>query len=206
MTKIKFALFLILPLMIAACQSTKHQTNTSIEQQWQNHRQILEQINSFRVIGTIAHTGTATKSYGRFLIDQQSPDYYEVKLTTPVGTNVLTLKSKPDYAEMIDKSGGYYTDVNVEQLMKKVSNINIPLNSLHNWLKGFSNDSQIDKLDSLGRLVTTSFMQNDNKWQLKIPSYATYTFKNQNIDLPAIIELSQGDELIRLKIIKWTLK
>ena len=129
-----------------------------------------------------------------------------MKLTTPVGTNVLTLKSKPDYAEMIDKSGGYYTDVNVEQLMKKVSNINIPLNSLHNWLKGFSNDSQIDKLDNLGRLVTTSFMQNDNKWQLKIPSYETYTFKNQNIDLPAIIELSQGDELIRLKIIKWTLK
>ena len=40
--------------------------------------------------------------------------------------------------------------------MKKVSNVNIPFNSLHNWLKGYSNSIN-DKLDNSGRLVSTEF-------------------------------------------------
>lgn len=206
MSKIKYVFIFILPFILSACQTTKYQTNVSVEQQWQNHKQVLAQINSFQVNGSIAHIGTKTKSYGRFLITQQSENYYDVKLTTPVGTNILTLKAEPNYAELIDNNDVRYHDVNVELLMKKISNINIPLNSLHNWLKGFSDDSQADKIDSSGRLSSTSFMQNNNKWSLKISSYATYTYKNKKIDLPAIIELSHDDELIRLKISNWILR
>ncbi|WP_294912560.1 lipoprotein insertase outer membrane protein LolB [uncultured Gilliamella sp.] len=206
MYKIKYVFIFILPFILSACQTTKYQTNVSVEQQWQNHKQVLAQINSFQVNGSIAHIETKTKSYGRFHITQQSENYYDVKLTTPVGTNILTLKSEPNYAELIDNNGVRYHDVNVELLMKKISNVNIPLNSLHNWLKGFSDDSQADKIDSSGRLSSTSFMQNNNKWSLKISSYATYTYKNKKIDLPAIIELSHDDELIRLKISNWILR
>jgi outer membrane lipoprotein LolB len=206
MTKIKFALFFILPLMVTACQTTKYQTNASIEQQWQNHKQILEQMNSFQVNGSIAHIGTKTKSYGRFFINQQSKDHYEIKLSTPIGTNILTVRSESNYAELINKNGESYSDTNVENLMKKVSNIDIPLNSLHNWLKGLSDNSQTDKLDSSGRLASTSFMQNNNKWNLKISSYSTYSYKNKDIDLPSNIQLSHNDEIIRLKISNWTLK
>jgi outer membrane lipoprotein LolB len=206
MTKIKFALFFILPLMVTACQTTKYQTNASIEQQWQNHKQILEQMNSFQVNGSIAHIGTKTKSYGRFFINQQSKDHYEIKLSTPIGTNILTVRSESNYAELVNKNGESYSDTNVENLMKKVSNIDIPLNSLHNWLKGLSDNSQTDKLDSSGRLASTSFMQNNNKWNLKISSYSTYSYKNKDIDLPSNIQLSHNDEIIRLKISNWTLK
>ncbi len=206
MSKIKYLFVFILPFILSACQTTKYQTNVSVEQQWQNHKQVLAQINSFQVNGIIAHIGTKTKSYGRFLITQQSENYYDVKLTTPVGTNILTLKAEPNYAELIDNNGARYQDINVELLMKKISNVNIPLNSLHNWLKGFSDDSQADKIDSSGRLSSTSFMQNNNKWSLKISSYSTYNYKNKKIDLPAIIELSHDDELIRLKISNWILR
>lgn len=206
MSKIKYVFIFILPFILSACQTTKYQTNVSVEQQWQNHKQVLAQINSFQVNGSIAHIVTKTKSYGRFIITQQSENYYDVKLTTPIGTNILTLKAEPNYAELIDNNNVRYHDVNVELLMKKISNINIPLNSLHNWLKGFSDDSQADKIDSSGRLSSTSFMQNNNKWSLKISSYATYTYKNKKIDLPAIIELSHDDELIRLKISNWILR
>jgi outer membrane lipoprotein LolB len=195
-----------LPLMVTACQTTKYQTNASIEQQWQNHKQILEQMNSFQVNGSIAHIGTKTKSYGRFFINQQSKDHYEIKLSTPIGTNILTVRSESNYAELINKNGESYSDTNVENLMKKVSNIDIPLNSLHNWLKGLSDNSQTDKLDSSGRLASTSFMQNNNKWNLKISSYSTYSYKNKDIDLPSNIQLSHNDEIIRLKISNWTLK
>lgn len=205
MSKIKYAFILVLPFIITACQITKPKDIASIEQQWKTHQQTLEQINTFRVNGSIAQISEKTRNYGRFLITQQSVNHFEVKLTTPIGTNILTLKSEPDFAELINKNGNRYSDTNIENLMKKVSNVNIPFNSLHNWLKGYSNSIN-DKLDNSGRLVSTEFMQNNNKWNLKIPSYSTYTYKNQKIDLPAIIELNHDGENIRLKISNWILQ
>ncbi|OCG17968.1 MULTISPECIES: lipoprotein insertase outer membrane protein LolB [unclassified Gilliamella] len=206
MSKIKYAFIVMLSLFITACQATKSQSTASIEQQWQVHQQNLKQINAFQVKGSIAYISDKSRSYGRFLITQQSTDNYQVKLTTPVGTNILTLKAEPNSAQLIDRHGGSYQDANVENLMKKISNVNIPLNSLHNWLKGFSDNIYTDKLDNFGRLVSTVFMQNNNKWTLKIPSYATYTYKNQKIDLPATIELMHDDKVVRLKISDWILR
>ncbi|MWN89846.1 outer membrane lipoprotein LolB [Gilliamella sp. Pra-s65] len=206
MSNIKYTFVIILSLFIVACQATKSQNSTSVEQQWQAHQQNLQQINAFQVNGSIAHMSDKSRNYGRFLIIQQSTDNYEVKLTTPVGTNILTLKAEPNYAQLIDKNGGSYQDVNVENLMRKISNVNIPLNSLHNWLKGFSDNINADKLDNSGRLISTTFMQGNNKWTLKIPSYKTYTYKNKKIDLPAIIELTHDDEIVRLKISDWVLR
>ncbi|MWN05316.1 lipoprotein insertase outer membrane protein LolB [Gilliamella sp. Pas-s95] len=206
MSKIKYAFIIVLSLFIAACQSTKSQNSTSVKQQWQAHQQNLQQINAFQVNGSIAYMSTKSRNYGRFLITQQSTDNYEVKLTTPVGTNILTLKAEPNYAQLIDKNGESYQDVNVENLMKKISNVNIPLNSLHNWLKGFSDNINADKLDNSGRLISTIFMQGNNKWTLKISSYTNYTYKNKEIYLPAIIELTHDDVVVRLKISNWVLR
>lgn len=204
--KIKYLLVISLPLLITACQTTKYQTTASSQQQWQMHQQELKQITAFQVKGSIAHIGEKNRSYGRFLITQQSPNRYEIRLTTPIGTNILTLRAEPDYAQLTDSDGGRYDDRNVESLMRRVTNVNIPLESLHNWLKGYSDDPNADKLDNLGRLAATSFMQNNNKWALKITNYDTYTYHNKKIDLPATIELTHKDDLVRLKISNWTLQ
>lgn len=206
MTKINYLFIIVLSLFMTACQVSKQQNSTSIVNQWQNHQHDLEEINTFLVNGSIAHFSNKTRSYGRFLINQQSDDRFDIKLTTPVGTSILSLKVEPNYAQLIDKDGNNYNGNNIEDLMSKVSNVNIPLNSLHNWLKGYSNNSSADKLDKSGRLTATEFIQNNNKWQLKIPSYSTYTFKNKKIDLPSSIELNHNDELIRLKISNWILR
>ncbi|OCG59585.1 lipoprotein insertase outer membrane protein LolB [Gilliamella sp. GillExp13] len=206
MSKIKYIFVFILPLLITACQITKSQNNTSIEQQWQIRQQNLKQINTFQVKGSIAYISDKSRNYGRFLIAQQSTDNYQVKLTSPIGSNILTLNAEPNYAQLVDKDGRNYQDTNVENLMKKISNVNIPLNSLHNWLKGFSDNINTDKLDSSGRLLSTVFIQNNNIWTLKIPSYSTYTYQNKKIDLPATIELTHDDEVVRLKISDWILR
>ncbi len=206
MSKIKYILLVTLPLLLVACQTDKIKNTNSIQQQWLIHQQDLKQVNVFQVNGSIAYFNDNSRNYGRFLIIQQSADNYEIKLSTPVGTNILTLKASNNYAELIDKNGKSYSDTNVESLMSKISNINIPLDSLHNWLKGFSDDVNADKLDSSGRLVASEFMQNNNKWNLKINNYMTRSYKHKNIDLPSIIELTHGDQRIRLKIDNWVLR
>ncbi|OCG00827.1 lipoprotein insertase outer membrane protein LolB [Gilliamella sp. wkB112] len=206
MHKIKYVLLITLSFLLIACQTNKVKNNTSIQQQWHVHQQDLKQVTAFQVNGSIAYFGDNSRNYGRFLIMQQAVNNYEIKITTPVGTNILTLKANNNYAELIDKNGKSYTDKNVEDLMRKISNINIPLDSLHNWLKGFSDDMNTDKLDNSGRLVATEFMQNNNRWNLKINNYMTRSYKNKNIDLPALIELTHGDQRVRLKIDNWVLR
>lgn len=206
MTKIKYIFLIILPLFLVACHSNKIKNTVPIQQKWQEHQQALKQITAYKVNGSIAYFNYNSRNYGRFLIVQNSVDSYEVKFTTPVGSNIFTLKAEPNYVELIDKKGKQYTDNNVENLMKKISNINIPFDSLHDWLKGFSDNTGIDKLDDSGRLASSEFMQNDNQWNLKIPNYMTRKYKNKNIDLPSIIELTHGDERIRLKIENWVVR
>ncbi|WP_430875408.1 lipoprotein insertase outer membrane protein LolB [Gilliamella sp. G0441] len=205
MFKLKYTL-IILPLLLSACHINKNIDNATAEEQWQIHQQDLKQVVAFQVNGSIAHFSDKSRNYARFLILQQSEEMYEIKITTPLGGNIVSLKVNSDYAELIDRDGRHYTDRDVESLMRKISNINIPLNSLHNWLKGFSDDTSNIKLDNSGRLASTEFMQNANKWNLTIPNYMTRKFKSRQIDLPATIELKHGDEKIRLKIDNWILR
>lgn len=205
MFKLKYTL-IILPLLLSACHINKNIDNATAEEQWQIHQQDLKQVVAFQVNGSIAHFSDKSRNYARFFIVQQSEDIYEIKITTPLGGNIVTLKANSEYAELIDRDGRHYTDRDVESLMKKISNINIPLNSLHNWLKGFSDDTSNIKLDNSGRLASTEFMQNANKWNLTIPNYMTRKFKSRQIDLPATIELKHNDEKIRLKIDNWILR
>ncbi len=205
MFKLKYTL-IILPLLLSACHINKNIDNATAEEQWQIHQQDLKQVVAFQVNGSIAHFSDKSRNYARFLILQQSEEMYEIKITTPLGGNIVSLKANSDYAELIDRDGRHYTDRDVESLMRKISNINIPLNSLHNWLKGFSDDTSNIKLDNSGRLASTEFMQNANKWNLTIPNYMTRKFKSRQIDLPATIELKHDDEKIRLKIDNWILR
>lgn len=205
MFKLKYTL-IILPLLLSACHINKNIDNATPEEQWQIHQQDLKQVVAFQVNGSIAHFSDKSRNYARFLILQQSEEMYEIKITTPLGGNIVSLKANSDYAELIDRDGRHYTDRDVESLMRKISNINIPLNSLHNWLKGFSDDTSNIKLDNSGRLASTEFMQNANKWNLTIPNYMTRKFKSRQIDLPATIELKHDDEKIRLKIDNWILR
>lgn len=205
MFKLKYTL-IILPLLLSACHINKNIDNATAEEQWQIHQQDLKQVVAFQVNGSIAHFSDKSRNYARFLILQQSEEMYEIKITTPLGGNIVSLKANSDYAELIDRDGRHYTDRDVESLMRKISNINIPLNSLHNWLKGFSDDTSNIKLDNSGRLASTEFMQNANKWNLAIPNYMTRKFKSRQIDLPATIELKHNDEKIRLKIDNWILR
>lgn len=205
MFKLKYTL-IILPLLLSACHINKNIDNATAEEQWQIHQQDLKQVVAFQVNGSIAHFSDKSRNYARFFIVQQSEDIYEIKITTPLGGNIVTLKANSEYAELIDRDGRHYTDRDVESLMKKISNINIPLNSLHNWLKGFSDDTSNIKLDNSGRLASTEFIQNANKWNLTIPNYMTRKFKSRQIDLPATIELKHNDEKIRLKIDNWILR
>lgn len=209
--KIKHRYLLLFMLFLSGCQTSSPQEQASIQQQWQQHQQELTKISAFQANGSLAYISDTTKSYGRFLIIQSAPNNYEIKITTPVGSSLVTLITQPGYSELIDKNGKRYADQDVENLMFRLTNINIPLKSLHNWLKGLSDNPTADKLDKSGRLASTEFLQDkglqqNNRWNLKITHYMTRNYKNSPIDLPATLELTHKDERVRVKIDNWILR
>lgn len=203
---VKSALAVTLSLYLAACS---HNSGTSVvtvptqpAQQsvaWQQHQQALQQLHAFRVNGSLAYLSGSTKQYARFFLDQKAANNFDLKLTTPLGGTVMILKARPNAAEIINQDGEKFHGDNLQQLVNQLTGMNIPLQSLHQWLIGLSDNPQVDRVDAQGRLIQTQVMENGINWKVTIPSYTTY----KQLALPSVLELTQQNAQIRLKISNW---
>lgn len=202
----RFISLLMIALMMVACTNTTSQlSNENKQQALQRHQRELSTLTHFQATGSLAYIAEKTKYYGRFLITQHANDNYQLRLTTPVGTTMFSLVVTPKFAELTDNKGDKYKDTNVEYLMMKLTGMNIPLTSLHNWFKGYSNNINQDKIDSQGRLVNTTLTQDKQNWRLIINRYNAYHFANKQVDLPTSIELNNNNDTLRLTINNWIL-
>lgn len=169
----------------------------------QQHQQQLTDLSAFQATGSLSYITDKTKYYGRFLINQTSANQYQLKLTSPLGSTIFSLMVTPYMAELTDKDGNKYTDQNVERLMVKLTGMDIPFSSLHNWFKGLSNNPQLDKYDSKGLLTQTTLIQDSQQWQLLINRYHTYKNRNKNIELPTSIQLTNKQDQLKITINDW---
>ncbi|WP_392562445.1 lipoprotein insertase outer membrane protein LolB [Orbus sturtevantii] len=171
----------------------------------QNHQHALSTLVAYQATGSMSYITSSSKYYGRFFINQFSDNQYQLKLTTPVGSPIFSLTVTPYLAELTDRDGKKYTDENVERLMAKLTGMDIPFKSLHNWFKGLSNNLNQDKWDAQGRLATTTLSQDNQNWLLTISKYTTYRLANKNIDLPARIEMVNKNNRLKMTINNWKL-
>ncbi|WP_392565328.1 lipoprotein insertase outer membrane protein LolB [Utexia brackfieldae] len=180
----------------------KQQPIITPEHLWQQHQRALSKIVSFKANGSLAYFSNKTKHYARFFFNQISSTHYQLKLTTPVGGTVMELMVKPNFVELTDRNGEKYQGTDVEDLLLELTNMNIPLKSIHNWLLGLSNNPVQDKINQDGYLKEAEFSQNSEMWQLNIQSYNT----KEAIALPAQLQLTHKDDVIRLRINNWVLE
>lgn len=197
-------ILLVLSTIMVACVSNSSQLNNKNQElAWQKHQQELADLTAYQATGSLSYITDKTKYYGRFFIDQVSDNQYQLKLTTPVGTSLFSLTVTPYLAEFTDRNGKKYIDENVERLMMKLTGMNVPFKSLHNWFKGLSDNPAQDKLDAQGRLASTTLSQNDQNWLLTINKYDSYRFANKTIDLPHSIDLSNTNDTLKMTINNW---
>lgn len=191
-------------LMMIACTTTpKDLTPENQQIAWKMHQQSLSHLTTFQANGSLSYVSGSTKYYGRFFINQASDNEYQLKLTTPVGTSMFSLTVTPYLAELTDKDGKKYIDENVDRLMARLTGMNIPFKSLHNWFKGYSDNPKNDILDSQGRLFKTTLSQSNQSWLLIIAKYETYRAYNTSLDLPSSIELTNKNDTLKVTINHW---
>ena len=87
-------------------------------------------------------------------------------------------------------------------MIGKLTGMPIPLNSLRQWILGLPGDATDYKLDAQYRLSEVNYSQNGKRWKVV---YSAYDSKTQPA-MPANMELSDGDQRIKLKMDNWIVK
>lgn len=170
--------------------------------QWRQHQQEVRALHQYQTRGAFAYISEQQKVYARFFWQQTGQDNYRLLLTNPLGSTELELKAQPGNVELVDNKGKHYTADDAEEMIGKLTGMPIPLNSLRQWILGLPGDATDYKLDTQYRLSEVNYSQNGKRWKVV---YSAYDSKTQPA-MPANMELSDGDQRIKLKMDNWIVK
>ncbi|HBV39793.1 MAG TPA: lipoprotein localization factor LolB [Erwinia sp.] len=197
----------LLPLasvLLAACSVNKPQGpgQSVTSPQWQQHQQAVEKITQYQTRGAFAYLSDKQKVYARFNWQQTAPDRYRLLLTNPLGSTELQLDAQGDVVQLVDNKGKRYTSNDAEKMISQLTGMDIPLNSLRQWMMGLPGESTDYKLDDQYRLREVNYSRDGQQWTV---TYQAYDNKQQPA-LPVNMELHEGDQRIKLKMDGWTVK
>jgi outer membrane lipoprotein LolB len=207
MTLPDFRLIRLLPLaslVLTACtlNAPKGPGKSPDSPQWRQHQQEVRALHQYQTRGAFAYISEQQKVYARFFWQQTGQDNYRLLLTNPLGSTELELKAQPGNVELVDNKGKHYTADDAEEMIGKLTGMPIPLNSLRQWILGLPGDATDYKLDAQYRLREVNYSQNGKRWKVV---YSAYDSKTQPA-MPANMELSDGDQRIKLKMDNWIVK
>ncbi|PVZ78590.1 lipoprotein localization factor LolB [Serratia sp. S1B] len=202
----KVNLLRLLPLaslLLTACTLFGSGPSTSTSSpQWHAHKEAVQQLNQYQTRGAFAFLSDQKKVYARFFWQQYSPDRYRLLLTNPLGSTELELNVQSGIVQLMDNQGRRYVSDNPQEMIRKLSGMEIPLDNLRQWMLGLPGEATDFQLDSQYRLKKLTYQQGALTW--------TVTYQEYNTDLktplPSRLELQQGDQRIKLKMDNWTLK
>ncbi|WP_413739013.1 lipoprotein insertase outer membrane protein LolB [Sodalis sp. RH21] len=207
MPKRILAFYRVLPLaslILAACSvhtptgPAKSQTSP----EWRQHEQSVAQLTHYQTRGSFAYISGSQKVYARFNWQQTGPDRYRLLLTNPLGSTELDLNVQPGMAQVTNNQGKKYISDNPQEMITKLTGMNIPLENLRKWMLGLPGDASDFTLDDRGLLKQVNYDQDGHKWTV---TYLGYRDDTQPA-LPANLELHQGEQRIKLKMDNWNLK
>ncbi|PWC09470.1 lipoprotein insertase outer membrane protein LolB [Brenneria corticis] len=170
--------------------------------QWQQHQQKVRQLSQYQTRGSFAYISDSKKLYARFFWQESSAQRYRLLLTNPLGSTELELSAQPDSIQITDNQGKRYVGKDAEDMVHQLTGMAIPLNNLRQWILGLPGEASDFTLDDGYLLNKLTYRQGNQNWTV---SYQSYSHK-VNPPLPESLELTQGEQRIKLKMDNWTVK
>ncbi|MCC8365358.1 lipoprotein localization protein LolB [Xenorhabdus sp. PB61.4] len=197
--------FRLLPLsavLLTACTVTQAPdgTGSMSSPQWNDRKTQLQNLTHYQTRGSFAYLANEKKVYARFFWQQYAANNYKLLLLNPLGTTELELSVQPNITQITDSEGKKYISNNPEELIYKLTNMNIPLDNLKSWIIGLPGNAQNFELDKNYLLKSVSDKENGEIWQVNYQGYDT----SMTPALPNRLELTQGKNRIKLKMDNWT--
>lgn len=205
MRKVNFLRLLPLScVLLAACTTNAPRTSTGsvTSPQWQSHEAQVKKIEQYQTRGAFAYISDRQKVYARFFWQQSTPERYRLLLTNPLGSTVMELNAQPGVVQLTDNNGKRYVSDNAETMIQKLTDMTIPLDSLRQWILGLPGDATDITLDAQHRLKSLNYTRGGVTWKVEYLNYNT----DVQPALPSQLELTQGEQRIKLKMDNWTLQ
>lgn len=123
----------------------------------------------------------------------------ELRLTTPLGTNVLTLKNIQGLATL-EVDGKTYHDNDAQALLEGISGITIPFSDIPLWLTGrVGKNDKVISYDSAGQIKQFSSPDAQSDWKV---SFINWQQQSGTL-VPRQLKIERDDIQIRIQTNLW---
>ncbi|MFQ6372179.1 lipoprotein insertase outer membrane protein LolB [Shewanella sp. YIC-542] len=139
------------------------------------------------------------ESFSTHLYWRHTPDKDDVRLTTMLGTSVLTLTSQKGYAKL-EVNGSSYEGEDPQALLNRLSHWQFPLTQLPQWILGIvGNDAQQLSRDPDGRPLQLTDSSVLPPWRIQYQSWQTQS----GTEIPRLLRLNRGTLQLKIQLTQW---
>lgn len=164
---------------------------------WDSHQQSLQQLTDYQAKGKLGYKGT--QRFGANLLWRSSPQSDHLLLTNFLGKTLLKLDATPIRVTLISHDGQAHQGTDASLLIRQLTNINLPVEQMRDWLIGLPTDADTYQLNNENRVAYLAKRIDGQIWQLDYNDYDD----SVTPALPERMVLSQGDVRITLVIHEW---
>ncbi|MBD1581246.1 outer membrane lipoprotein LolB [Pseudoalteromonas sp. S16_S37] len=119
-------------------------------------------------------------------------------LTSFIGTRILSLKEFAQHSEL-QYDGNTYVDTNSQQLVKRLSGLDLPVAQAPAWLTG-TVDNPTNQYDDQGRLTSSAWTdENGQLWQAQYQQFSLV----EGMWLPTRMNLAHDKVRIKIQLNSW---
>jgi outer membrane lipoprotein LolB len=163
---------------------------------WKSHKQQVGSLDAWQISGKVGIRAPKDSGSGT-LFWLQRQDYYDIRLSGPLGRGAARLTGRPGAIQLEVANQGRYQAASPEALLQDQLGLNLPVSHLLWWIRGLP--SPISKsrlnLDADSRLAQLS----QDGWYVEYLGYA----EQNGFWLPERIKLSGYDLQVTLVIKDW---
>ena len=165
-------------------------------QSWQAHKQQISGLDAWQINGKVGIRAPKDSGSGT-LFWLQRQDYYDIRLSGPLGRGAARLTGRPGAVLLEVANQGRYQAESPEQLLQAKLGLNLPVSHLLWWIRGLPSPDSKSRLnlDSHSHLASLS----QDGWDVE---YLSYTEQN-GFWLPERIKLNGFDLQVTLVIKDW---
>lgn len=165
-------------------------------QSWQAHKQRISGLDAWQINGKVGIRAPKDSGSGT-LFWLQRQDYYDIRLSGPLGRGAARLTGRPGEIQLEVANQGRYQAASPEQLLQDQLGLNLPVSHLLWWIRGLPSPDSKSRLnlDAQSHLAQLS----QDGWYVEYLSYA----EQNGFWLPERIKLSGFDLQVTLVIKDW---
>lgn len=138
------------------------------------------------------------ESFSTNLYWLHTPDNDELKLTTMLGTSVLTLSSREGYAKL-EVNGNSYEGDDPQALLNRLGHWQFPLTQLPQWILGIVSDDYQVSRDVNGRPLQLTDASVLPPWRIQYQGWQPQS----GTTVPRLLRLDRGNLQLKIQLNQW---